>query len=70
MDTLEQYVLEPTEEFILDSKRFITKCNKPNQKEYNKTIYVVLIGFAILGFCGYFIKLVHIPITGLLMSSE
>ncbi|BFU22808.1 SEC61 complex gamma subunit, putative [Entamoeba histolytica HM-1:IMSS-B] len=69
MDTLEQYVLEPTEEFISDSKRFITKCNKPDRKEYTKTIYAVLIGFAILGFCGYIIKLIHIPIIEILMSS-
>ena len=69
MDTLEQYVLEPAEEFMTNSKRFITKCTKPDKKEYNKTIYAVLIGFAILGFCGYIIKLIHIPIKDILTSN-
>ncbi len=32
MDTIEKYVLEPTDEFINDSRRFVTKCNKPDAK--------------------------------------
>ena len=69
MDTLEKHILEPAEEFIADSKRFITKCNKPTKKEYKKTIQSVLIGFAILGICGFVIKLIHIPIRDLLFGA-
>ena len=68
MDSLEKHILEPAEEFISDSKRFLVKCNKPDRKEYKKTIKAVLIGFAILGVVGYIIKLIHIPIRDILMS--
>ena len=70
MDTLEKHVLVPAEEFIADSKRFITKCNKPTKKEFKKTIQSVLIGFAILGFCGFIIKLIHIPIREILFGGD
>ncbi|UYV68278.1 K02A2.6-like [Cordylochernes scorpioides] len=56
-----EYV-EPAEQFVKDSTRFLIRCTKPDWKEFKKVAIATAIGFASMGFIGFFIKLVHIPI--------
>jgi protein transport protein SEC61 subunit gamma-like protein len=47
---------------------FLNRCTKPSQKEYVQICKSVAIGFAIMGFIGFFVKLIHIPINTVLVT--
>ncbi|KAG0669342.1 Sec61p translocation complex subunit [Maudiozyma exigua] len=49
-------------EFVREGNQFLSKCKKPDLKEYMKIIRAVGIGFVAVGIIGYVIKLIHIPI--------
>ncbi|OMJ11274.1 Protein transport protein Sec61 subunit gamma [Smittium culicis] len=53
---------------VKDSIWLINKCTKPNKKEYQQIVFAVSLGFLIMGFSGYFVKLVHIPITNIIVG--
>jgi len=55
--------------FISDSIRFFNKCEKPDAKEFKKIATATGVGFLIMGFIGYFIKLIHIPIHNIIIGS-
>ncbi|KAJ2331332.1 Translation initiation factor 1A, partial [Coemansia sp. RSA 2681] len=38
----------------------------PNRKEYLQIVQAVVMGFLVMGFVGYFTKLVHIPINNII----
>jgi protein transport protein SEC61 subunit gamma-like protein len=63
------YVVANTEEFYTDSKRLVRKCSKPTSKEYFRIVAACAIGFLIMGFIGFFVKLVFIPINNILLTS-
>lgn len=65
-DTAEQSVLKPLVEFYDESKALLEACDKPNRDQFRQTAFITLTGFAVLGFIGFVVKLVHIPITGVL----
>ncbi|KAG9390849.1 Protein translocase complex, SecE/Sec61-gamma subunit [Carpediemonas membranifera] len=52
-----------------DSKRFIRRCTKPDRGEYIKISSSIAIGFLILGFSGFFIKLLSIPVNNVLVGN-
>lgn len=54
-------------EFVKEGRQFLTKCKKPDVKEYTKIVRAVGIGFVAVGIIGYAIKLVHIPIRYLIV---
>ncbi|QLG71242.1 hypothetical protein HG535_0B02810 [Zygotorulaspora mrakii] len=54
-------------EFVREGSQFLSKCKKPDMKEYTKIIKAVGIGFVAVGIIGYAIKLVHIPIRYLIV---
>ncbi|KAI6115270.1 secE/sec61 [Pisolithus croceorrhizus] len=56
-----QEVLEIPQEFIRDGNQFLTRCKKPSRNEFLQISRAVAIGFAVMGFIGYFVKLIHIP---------
>lgn len=62
-------VIEPGKEFIKDSIRLVKRCSKPDRKEYQKIAMATAIGFAIMGFIGFFVKLIHIPINNIIVGS-
>ena len=39
-----------------DSKFLVRRCAKPDRKEYTKTIMATGMGFVVMGFIGFFIK--------------
>jgi len=55
-------------EFARDSENFWTKCKKPNKAEYLKILYACCMGFIVMGFIGYMVKLVFIPINNIILS--
>lgn len=68
MDQLEVY-LRPGKEFVKDSVRLVKRCTKPDRKEFKKIAIATAIGFAIMGFIGFFVKLIHIPINNIIVGS-
>jgi protein translocase SEC61 complex gamma subunit len=61
--------IEPLKEFARDSMHLVKKCTKPDRKEFMKIGKAVGIGFFIMGFIGFFVKLVHIPINNILVGN-
>ena len=42
-----------------DCRRLLTKCSKPNRAEFLRIFAATGIGFCIMGFIGFFVKLIH-----------
>ena len=64
------YVNMGLREFIGDSRRLLAKCNKPDAKEFKKIASACAIGFGVMGFIGYAVKLVFIPINNILVGAN
>jgi len=47
----------------------VKRCTKPDRKEFATIAKATGIGFLIMGFIGFFVKLVHIPINNILVGS-
>lgn len=60
---------EPGRQFAKDSIRLIKRCTKPDRKEFQKIAIATAIGFCIMGFIGFFVKLIHIPINNIIVGS-
>ncbi|KAI8869237.1 protein transporter Sec61 subunit gamma [Ramicandelaber brevisporus] len=56
--------------FVKEAVQLINRCTKPDRKEYLKIAYSVGIGFIVMGFIGYFVKLVHIPINAIIVGGQ
>ncbi|KAM3717617.1 Phosphomevalonate kinase [Dirofilaria immitis] len=55
MDHL-QALIDPSKQFAKDSIRLVKRCTKPDRKEYQKIAVATAVGFAIMGFIGFFVK--------------
>ncbi|KAJ7547077.1 hypothetical protein O6H91_08G068100 [Diphasiastrum complanatum] len=62
-------VVKPVKEFAKDSLRLIKRCHKPDRKEYSKVAFRTAIGFVVMGFIGFFVKLIFIPINNIIVGS-
>ena len=60
---------EPLKQFAKDSIRLVKRCTKPDRKEFSKIAIATAIGFAIMGFIGFFVKLIHIPINNIIVGA-
>ncbi|XP_068008653.1 protein transport protein Sec61 subunit gamma isoform X1 [Melanerpes formicivorus] len=69
MDQVMQFV-EPSRQFVKDSIRLVKRCTKPDRKEFQKIAMATAIGFAIMGFIGFFVKLIHIPINNIIVAGR
>ncbi|XP_052595844.1 protein transport protein Sec61 subunit gamma-like [Peromyscus californicus insignis] len=67
IDQVMQFV-EPSRQFVKDSIRLVKRCTKPDRKEFQKIAMATAIGFAIMGFIGFFVKLIHIPINNIIVG--
>ncbi|KAH8355310.1 hypothetical protein KR093_010760, partial [Drosophila rubida] len=54
--------------FFKDSVNVINRCSKPDRREFQRTAMATTVGFLIMGFLGYIIKLLHTPITNIIMG--
>jgi protein transport protein SEC61 subunit gamma-like protein len=68
MDQVQGWV-QPMKEFAKDSMRLVKRCTKPDRKEFQKIAMATAVGFAIMGFIGFFVKLIHIPINNIIVGS-
>eukprot|EP00500_Bicosoecida_sp_ms1_P003076 CAMPEP_0203806262 /NCGR_PEP_ID=MMETSP0115-20131106/282_1 /ASSEMBLY_ACC=CAM_ASM_000227 /TAXON_ID=33651 /ORGANISM="Bicosoecid sp, Strain ms1" /LENGTH=80 /DNA_ID=CAMNT_0050714917 /DNA_START=8 /DNA_END=250 /DNA_ORIENTATION=+ len=60
---IQSYVLAPLTDFAYDSVDLVRKCQKPRWVELKRTALYTGAGMALLGFVGFFVKLIHIPIN-------
>ncbi|GJJ09604.1 hypothetical protein Clacol_003827 [Clathrus columnatus] len=60
--------MEVPQQFLREGNQFIVRCTKPSEKEFIQICKAVAIGFAVMGFLGYFVKLIHIPINNILVG--
>jgi protein transport protein SEC61 subunit gamma-like protein len=60
--------IEMPQQFVREGNQLLIRCNKPSQKEFMQICKAVAIGFAVMGFIGYFVKLIHIPINNILVG--
>uniref|UniRef100_A0AC34R1Y0 Protein transport protein Sec61 subunit gamma n=1 Tax=Panagrolaimus sp. JU765 TaxID=591449 RepID=A0AC34R1Y0_9BILA len=65
-----QSFIDPAKKFAKDSIRLVKKCTKPDRKEYQKIAFATAVGFAIMGFIGFFVKLIHIPINNIIVGGS
>jgi protein transport protein SEC61 subunit gamma-like protein len=61
--------IDPLKGFAKDSVRLVTKCHKPDRKEYMKVASRTALGFVVMGFVGFFVKLIFIPINNIIVGS-
>ncbi|KAL7426586.1 hypothetical protein ACHAXH_000821 [Discostella pseudostelligera] len=64
-----EVLIEPLRQFVKDSIHLVKKCTKPDRKEFTAIARATGIGFLIMGFIGFFVKLVHIPINNILVGN-
>ena len=50
--------VKPVKEFAKDSYRLVRKCTKPDRKEFSKIATRTGLGFIVMGFVGFFVKLI------------
>eukprot|EP01031_Cornospumella_fuschlensis_P033026 gene33026-39950_t len=68
MSDLHSMVIEPLVKFYKDSSYLVKKCTKPDHKEFARIARATGIGFLIMGFVGFFVKIVHIPINNIIVG--
>ncbi|KAJ7013812.1 hypothetical protein NC653_003446 [Populus alba x Populus x berolinensis] len=69
MDAIDS-VFDPLREFSKDSVRLVKRCHKPDRKEFTKVAFRTAIGFVVMGFVGFFVKLIFIPINNIIVGSD
>ncbi|KAG8470183.1 hypothetical protein KFE25_008604 [Diacronema lutheri] len=62
------FIVKPSTEFARDSIRLIKRCTKPDRSEFTKIAIATSLGFAIMGFIGFFVKLIFIPINNIIVG--
>ncbi|KAF8036972.1 hypothetical protein BT93_B0024 [Corymbia citriodora subsp. variegata] len=68
MDAVDS-VVDPLRDFAKDSVRLVKRCHKPDRKEFTKVAFRTAIGFVVMGFVGFFVKLIFIPINNIIVGS-
>mmetsp|Transcript_2233 Transcript_2233/g.2612 ORF Transcript_2233/g.2612 Transcript_2233/m.2612 type:complete len:81 (+) Transcript_2233:27-269(+) len=61
--------IQPLTQFAKDSYYLVRKCTKPDAKEFKKIAGATSVGFLVIGFIGFFVKLIHIPINNIIVGS-
>ena len=59
MSELQQSFTSYFRDFIKDSTHLVKRCTKPDRKEFTAIAKATGIGFLIMGFVGFFVKLVR-----------
>jgi protein transport protein SEC61 subunit gamma-like protein len=61
-------ILDEPRQFIKESRQLLNRCTKPDRKEYIRIAQAVAMGFFVMGFIGFFVKLIHIPINNIIVG--
>ena len=67
LDTVQ--IVEPLRKFAKESIMLLRRYTKPDRKEFQKVAVATSIGFAVMGFIGFFVKLSHIPINQIIVGA-
>jgi protein transport protein SEC61 subunit gamma-like protein len=67
LDQVMEFV-KPSWQFVKDSVLLVKRCTKPHRREFQKIAMATAIGFAIMGFIGFFEKLIHIPNNNIIVG--
>ncbi|KAI9189010.1 Protein transport protein Sec61 subunit gamma [Blastocladiella emersonii ATCC 22665] len=62
-------LLDAPMSFVKQSQMLINRCTKPDRKEFWRIFQVVGMGFVIMGFIGFVVKLIHIPINNIIVGA-
>ncbi|XP_024401927.1 protein transport protein Sec61 subunit gamma [Physcomitrium patens] len=62
-------VVRPVKDFAKDSIRLVKRCHKPDRREFSKVAIRTALGFIVMGFIGFFVKLIFIPINNIIVGS-
>ncbi|XP_024393173.1 protein transport protein Sec61 subunit gamma-1 [Physcomitrium patens] len=62
-------VVRPVKDFAKDSIRLVKRCHKPDRKEFSKVALRTGLGFLVMGFIGFFVKLIFIPINNIIVGT-
>ncbi|KAK1574919.1 hypothetical protein Q3G72_000997 [Acer saccharum] len=68
MDAIDN-MFDPLRDFAKDSVRLVKRCHKPDRKEFKKVVFLTAIGFVVMGFVGFFVKLIFILINNIIVGS-
>ncbi|EME30684.1 protein transport protein SEC61 subunit gamma [Galdieria sulphuraria] len=63
-----QEIVSPFSSFMVDSYRLVRRCTKPDRREFLKIAGATAVGFLVMGFIGFFVRLIHIPVNNILLS--
>jgi len=69
MEKVVSSVIDPLSKFAKDSERLLRKCNHPDWAEFKKIGLATIVGFFIMGFIGFFVKLIYIPINNIIIGT-
>ncbi|KAI8834118.1 translocation complex subunit Sss1 [Chytridium lagenaria] len=61
-------LIEGPKQFAKDSIKLINRCTKPDKREFLQISRAVGIGFLLMGFIGFIVKLIHIPINNIIVG--
>ncbi|KAI8846815.1 translocation complex subunit Sss1 [Chytridium lagenaria] len=61
-------LIEGPKQFAKDSIKLINRCTKPDKREFFQISRAVGIGFLLMGFIGFIVKLIHIPINNIIVG--
>ncbi|GAB9472738.1 hypothetical protein Gpo141_00009910 [Globisporangium polare] len=70
MSDVNTLVFQPLQQFFKNSVHLVKKCTKPDRKEFTRIAVATSVGFLMMGFIGFFVKLVHIPINNILVGGS
>ncbi|XP_057950778.1 protein transport protein Sec61 subunit gamma-like [Malania oleifera] len=62
-------VLDTLREFAEDNIRLVKRCHKLDCKVFTKVAFRATIEFIVMGFIGFFVKLIFIPINNITVGS-
>eukprot|EP00871_Galdieria_phlegrea_P003857 jgi/Galph1/4472/GphlegSOOS_G3194.1 len=63
-----QELVTPVSNFMVESYRLVRRCTKPDAREFMKIAGATAVGFLVMGFVGFFVRLIHIPVNNILLS--
>ncbi|KAL8464864.1 hypothetical protein ACS0TY_034374 [Phlomoides rotata] len=69
MDALDS-VFDSLRDFAKDSVRLVKRCHKPDRKEFTKVATRTAIEFVVMGFVGFFVQLILIPINNIIVGTS
>lgn len=69
MDFVDENFVVPLTTFAKNSRQLVQKCTAPDYQEFVNVGGTTVFGFLLMGFIGFFIKLIFIPINNVIMGS-